>query len=205
MFATIAVSFALGICAWSFAEYALHNWYGHVARGRNEFSREHLLHHARHLYFAPTSKKILTAASVMVVVAPLSILLAGLVAGIAFCAGFLVFYTTYEVLHRRAHTAAPRGPYGRWLRKHHFYHHFGNPKHNHGVTSPLWDVVFRTYARPGRVDVPRRLAMRWLTDPETGDVAAPFARDYALTGRGRRIEETARDLDDAYANAAPVA
>jgi sterol desaturase/sphingolipid hydroxylase (fatty acid hydroxylase superfamily) len=136
---------------------------------------------------------------------PASIWIAGAVAGPAYCAGFLTFYVAYEVLHRRSHTHSPRGMYGRWLRKHHFYHHFGNPKMNHGVTSPIWDIVFRTHARPEQVKVPRRLAMMWLTDSETGEIAEKYANDYVLTGRRRAIEATEDDVGRAFSNAAPVA
>jgi sterol desaturase/sphingolipid hydroxylase (fatty acid hydroxylase superfamily) len=30
------------------------------------------------------------------------------------------------------------------LRRHHLQHHFGVPHRKFGVTSPLWDVIFRT-------------------------------------------------------------
>jgi len=135
------------------------------------------------------------------------VLVLGAVSGLSFVAGLLGFYVTYEVLHYRSHTRPPRGRYGRWLRKHHFYHHFGNPKHNHGVTSPIWDIVFRTHARPDKVRVPRRLAMMWLTDPDTGEVAEAYADDYVLVGGARRgaIEETQEDHARAFDNAAPVA
>ena len=39
---TLIAVFVAGLLAWTFAEYAIHNWYGHLGKGRNEFSREHL-------------------------------------------------------------------------------------------------------------------------------------------------------------------
>lgn len=183
MFGTLAIAFVGGVLTWSFAEYALHNWYGHLARGRNDFSREHLKHHARYLYFAATWKKVVTAAVATAVVLPVAILVAGVLAGAVYTVGFVGFYVVYEVLHRRSHTHAPIGPYGRWLRRHHFYHHFGNPKHNHGVTSPIWDIVFctHTWNRPEPVRVPRQMAMMWLVD-EAGEVKSEYRDEYVLTG-----------------------
>ena len=35
--------------------------------------------------------------------------------------------------------------YQRWVRRHHFHHHFGHPMANHCVTWPLWDLVFGTH------------------------------------------------------------
>ncbi len=174
------VSFFVGVFAWTFAEYALHNWYGHVAKGRNEFSREHLKHHANNSYFAPTPKKVLVATMALAIVLPVAVLAAGVILGASFCVGFFLMYAAYEVVHRRCHTHAPRGPYSRWARKHHFHHHFASPKTNHGVTSPIWDLVFRTYEAPGQVRVPVKQPIAWLTDPDTGEVKRRYARDYTI-------------------------
>jgi sterol desaturase/sphingolipid hydroxylase (fatty acid hydroxylase superfamily) len=170
-----------GAFCWSFAEYAIHNWVGHLGRGRNEFSREHLEHHRLGDYFAPTSKKAKAALPVLAALAAVLVPLLGGRPGGGFVLGFGLAYLAYEVLHRRLHTHPPRGPYGRWARRHHFYHHFMSPKRNHGVTSPLWDLVFGTYARPGVVRVPRRKAMRWLRPDE-----AAHARDYEVVGESPR-------------------
>jgi sterol desaturase/sphingolipid hydroxylase (fatty acid hydroxylase superfamily) len=36
------------------------------------------------------------------------------------------------------------GRIGRFLRQHHMAHHYTKPDRNFGVSSPLWDLVFRT-------------------------------------------------------------
>jgi sterol desaturase/sphingolipid hydroxylase (fatty acid hydroxylase superfamily) len=179
----LAIVFAIGagVLGWSLAEYLLHRFYGHHARGRNEFSREHLRHHARRLYFATASKKAAAAVPVLGALGAGATWAAG-TAGLAFGASFAAAYVGYEALHRRLHTHGPRGPYGRWARRHHFHHHFGNPWANHGVTSPLWDVVFRTWDRPAQVRVPPHFAMDWLLT-EAGDVRPDLAPDYVV---GRR-------------------
>lgn len=174
------LSIAIGAFAWTFAEYALHNWYGHVAKGRNEFSREHLRHHANNSYFAATTKKVLVATIALSIVAPIAVLVAGFVHGLSLCTGFFMMYAAYEVVHRRCHTHAPRGPYSRWARKHHFHHHFASPKMNHGVTTPIWDIVLRTYEAPGQVRVPVKQPISWLTDARTGEVKHRYARDYMI-------------------------
>jgi hypothetical protein len=48
------------------------------------------------------------------------------------------------------------------------------------VTSPVWDVVFRTYQKVTTITVPPKLAMAWLVDPATGDVRAEHAAVYRL-------------------------
>jgi sterol desaturase/sphingolipid hydroxylase (fatty acid hydroxylase superfamily) len=185
----IGVSFAVGAVGWSFAEYFLHNVGGHVARGRTRFSREHLQHHAERLYFTPWQAKVAIAVPQVAIVTSLAVFAAGWADGVAFAVGFLGAWLTYEVLHRRLHTHPPTGAYGRWARKHHFAHHFTAPHLNHGVTSPIWDLVFRTHLPVEQVRVPPKMAMPWLVDPATGEVFEAYAGDYALARRrGARRE-----------------
>ena len=176
------LAFSAGIVTWSFAEYAIHNWVGHLPRGKTQFSKEHLAHHSKTTYFASAAKKVTMAAPIMCAVFSLSALIVGLPHAAVFTSGFAGFYLFYEVLHRRTHTHAPWEPFGRWARRHHLHHHFCNPKSNHGVTSPIWDLVFGTYERPAVIAIPPRQTdgVVWLFDPETGDVADAYADHYRL-------------------------
>ncbi len=82
------------------------------------------------------------------------------------------------VLHRREHTHAGFGWYGRWSRRHHFAHHYSDARFNHGVTTPLWDLVFRTYRPVHTIRVPAKFVMPWLKDPATGQVRPEFAQTF---------------------------
>lgn len=178
---SLIVTFALGMFSWTFLEYVIHRWLGHDPRYRgNPFGVEHVRHHAEGNYFAPTPKKAALAALVAAVIGGPAAWLAG-AHGAAAVGGLLVMYGTYEVLHRREHTHAGLGGYGRWARRHHFHHHFVDPKTNHGVTTPLWDLIFRTYRAPGVIPVPAKLCMRWLLD-DAGAVRAEHAARYQLRG-----------------------
>jgi sterol desaturase/sphingolipid hydroxylase (fatty acid hydroxylase superfamily) len=183
----IVLTFFLGLISWSFGEYALHNWYGHVPRGKNNFSRTHLDHHADQSWFAPTALKIKVGVAVFLLVTPIAMLIAGWDFGLAWGLGLTSAYTAYEVLHRRVHTHPPIGPYSRWVRRHHLSHHFHNPNHNHGVTSPIWDIVFRTYRKVGVIRVPEKQVMVWLANPETGEVWEKYASDYVIARRKARM------------------
>lgn len=187
MLLTIPLLILAGMLSWSFAEYGLHNWRGHHGKGKNRFSKEHLSHHADARYFAPTLHKLQAAGAVTLVMLPLSMWLFGWVGGAVYTLSFLATYAGYEFLHRRIHTHPPRNGYGRWARRHHLVHHFTRPTHNHGVTSPIWDFVFRTYQDPGVVRVPRKKAMVWLCD-DSGEIKPEYAEDYVLVGRPRRTE-----------------
>lgn len=178
---SLLAAFLCGVFGWTLAEYLIHRFLGHVlVRSRNPFTVEHLRHHATTSYFSPTSKKAVAAVATLAAVAPLATLVAGAGRGLAFAVGVVVMYVAYEVVHRRAHTHAPRGRYSRWVRRNHFTHHFLTPRTNHGVTSPVWDYVFGTHEPLGVVRVPAKHAMPWLLDPATGDVRAELAADYRL-------------------------
>jgi len=178
---TIAIALLLGAVTWSLLEYCIHRWMGHDKRTMpNFFATEHVRHHSEGNYFAPTRKKLRAVAALLVVLGlPAWFVLES--AGIAYVVGLVAFYGFYEVLHRLEHVNGGSTAYGRWARRHHFHHHFHNPKMNHGVTSPIWDLVFGTYETPAAViRVPEKLKMHWLTDPATNDVRAEWADRYEL-------------------------
>ena len=201
--AGLLVALALGALLWTLAEYLLHRFVFHGASAKRLGAREHRRHHAEVDYFAPWWQKALAAVAVFVVMLPLATLAAGPALGLAFTLGFNGMYLTYEVLHRRAHTHAPRGPYGRWRRRNHFAHHFQDPRRGQGVTTPLWDVVFGTRLPVERVRVPKRLAMPWLLGAD-GELLPAYAADYALVGSATRDEGTRlRDAEAAMANRRP--
>ncbi len=177
---TLALAALAGALSWTLLEYLIHRWLGHDRRFRpNPFATEHVRHHVEGDYFAPTWKKLSLATALAAVLAfPVARALGA--AGFAYLAGLFGLYAAYEILHRREHTHAGWGAYGRWARRHHFHHHFVDARTNHGVTSPLWDWVFRTYRRPSTITVPRKLAMAWLVDPESGAIRAEHAATFVL-------------------------
>jgi sterol desaturase/sphingolipid hydroxylase (fatty acid hydroxylase superfamily) len=179
MIATLGAAFA-GALTWTFLEYWIHRGLGHGKRFRkNLFAVEHIRHHVEGNYFAPSWKKLVAAALAAGLIGVPAVLALGRL-GIAYVGGLIGFYGVYEVLHRLEHVWSGLGAYGRWARRHHFTHHFSDARYNHGVTSPLWDLVFATYRRPGTIVVPRKLCMEWLKDPTTGGVRAAFAPTYVM-------------------------
>jgi sterol desaturase/sphingolipid hydroxylase (fatty acid hydroxylase superfamily) len=173
------VAFALmGVVFWTFLEYVVHRFLGHQSRGKNPVKNEHGRHHAEVDYFAPFSKKILLAIFVLVA----STIIIGLFAqnwqiGFSFSFGLATMYMLYEITHRRFHVAEPLIRYGLRMRKSHFYHHFMNPKKNHGVTTAFWDRVFGTFEKVESVFMPERLTLPWLID-ENNQIKEKFRDDF---------------------------
>jgi sterol desaturase/sphingolipid hydroxylase (fatty acid hydroxylase superfamily) len=124
-----AALFCCGLAAWTLAEYIIHRFLLHaLARV------QHGIHHARPQ--DPIDKifwQVWLAFAVLY-----------LIAGGAVLAGLLIAYAWYLLVHYCAHHNPAMLPAS--LLKHHLDHHrFAN--RNYGVTTTLWDRVFRTMRR----------------------------------------------------------
>jgi dihydroceramide fatty acyl 2-hydroxylase len=135
-------AFAAGLAGWSFLEYAMHRWVGH---GPSSFARRgHTMHHSddQALVAAPVFFVMIGA---FVIWAALALLAGTGIAALLVC-GLYVGYNLYTLVHHVLHHHEAFATPG-WLQRierrhriHHTHHHV-----NFGVTSPLWDRVFRTY------------------------------------------------------------
>ena len=196
------IVFVIGGLGWWAAEYLIHRFVGHGKSTFLRFSSHHKKHHAKAHYFAPARDKIKVAGLII-----MSLFVSGLImttwqVSLAFAFGFTSSYVSYEFLHRRAHSHPPRSKYGRWLRRHHFHHHFMNPKTNHGVITAIGDLLFSTAEKPERIKVPEKLAMPWLINPKTGDIYQEFSADYELVFlKSRRTTEFSQDITQAHKSA----
>lgn len=61
-----------------------------------------------------------------------------------FLAFFVVGYLIYDYIHYATHHFRMKGRIGSYLRRYHLQHHFSKPNAHFGVSSPLWDIIFRT-------------------------------------------------------------
>ena len=170
-----------GIVAWTFTEYMLHRFLGHEHKGKNFFKAEHSVHHSKANYFAPGYKKLVAAVFVAGLLLLFLSQVLSLLNAIAFVIGFVGMYSLYEVTHYRYHAAKPLVKPFIELRKHHFYHHFHNPKMNHGVTTRFWDRVFQTFHKAEVVKVPKQMSMRWLVAGD--EIKQRYSKDFQLGKR----------------------
>lgn len=204
---TVLSAFAAGFALWTLGEYVLHRFAMHHLHGKGIMSREHLEHHVRSSWSFSVTHLLSWAGMLLVgfgVWMPLTWLVAGPVAGVSVAVGWAAGYFFYEYQHAVAHLRAPSGRYGRWLRRHHFHHHFGHPMSNHGVSTLVWDRVFGTYEVPDRVRVPRRLVLPWMAGPD-GELHPEYVTDYVLVGSATPDARTEQlDRARAFASIAPV-
>ena len=162
--------FAIGLLIWTFIEYLLHRFAFHapdeIMKETHEISAglelnepvipalptlRHVIYfifHGVHHEYPSDSKRL--------VMPPVASLPMGLVAWVIFSmifggtvipafAGLLVGYLIYDTTHFVLHHKSVPTAFGKLIKKAHMRHHFLEPDENYGVSSPLWDIVFRTY------------------------------------------------------------
>lgn len=140
--------FVLGFLITTLIEYCLHRGLFHFEFKGKAGRLRHFLLHGYHHEFPNDPYRL--------VLPPIGIWPVALVFGAIW---YLVFgpyfwtvfggtaagYIAYDWTHYYTHHANPkRGP-GKWLKRYHMLHHHDSPQHRYGITSPLWDLVFRTY------------------------------------------------------------
>jgi sterol desaturase/sphingolipid hydroxylase (fatty acid hydroxylase superfamily) len=136
-----------GMLAWTLAEYVLHryvfHWTNETAWGR----RIHfLLHGVHHDYPSDIDRLVmplLTSVPLAVIFYSLFACTLGRAAD-PFFAGFTIGYLFYDGTHFYVHHFIPKGRWGKLLRRHHMTHHHADHDGGFGVSTPLWDLVFRT-------------------------------------------------------------
>lgn len=138
--------FLFGFLFFTLAEYLIHRFLFHFegsGHKKNWIMKLHGIHHAH-----PTDKKRLTLPL------PIAILMSSLVFLVLwvllgqfvwfFCPGFILGYAFYLFVHYLIHTRRPPKGTFEILWKNHYIHHYRDPNKAFGVTTPFWDIVFRT-------------------------------------------------------------
>ena len=175
---------AVGAAIWTLIEYVMHRFVFHQRMLGRLIAREHIRHHSKVDYFVRWTMKVAFALPLLLTIMTISSLIVGVRLGTSVPIGVLVGYGYYEALHRLIHVREPWGAYGRWARRHHLLHHFGRSDMNHGVTSPLWDIVFGTHAERQVVRIPKQHVRKfpWLIegDRATVAIATTFSDDYRI-------------------------
>jgi sterol desaturase/sphingolipid hydroxylase (fatty acid hydroxylase superfamily) len=146
--ASVIGVFALGIVTWSLGEYVLHRFVFHFEPDSRWGRRLHFVIHGVHHDFPHDPMRLVMPPSVSI---PLAIgfwFLFRAVLGPAWAlpafAGFLLGYLVYDMAHYHMHHHRSKNRLSLALRRYHYRHHFQQSDRGFGVTSPLWDRVFRT-------------------------------------------------------------
>jgi sterol desaturase/sphingolipid hydroxylase (fatty acid hydroxylase superfamily) len=147
----IALWFGAGLFLWTLAEYWLHRKFFHWEPDNAIGRRMHFIIHGVH-HDHPNDKLRLVmppGASI-----PLSalflgafVLIFGTPTAFPIFGGFITGYLVYDYTHYYVHHFVPKSEFARKLREQHMRHHFQDHRYGFGVSSPLWDAIFRTLPR----------------------------------------------------------
>ena len=133
--------FAVGVAIWTLIEYLMHRLAFH---GFAPHTEHHLNPTDRKYILAPLW---LSTSGACTVFGILWLSTGSWKAAVSIVSGVIAGYLTYELIHLRIHSGKRGGRLLRALRKYHYYHHFASERVCYGVTSPLWDIIFRSLPR----------------------------------------------------------
>lgn len=149
----ILAAFAIGLFIWTLAEYTLHRFVFHFPPKTPRMERITFLFHGVH-HAQPQCKTRLVMPPV--VSFPLAFLFYALFAWLIgnvlgapgwvnpIMSGFLIGYLIYDLTHYATHHWPMRSGYAKYIKRYHMQHHYKTPDARYGVSSPLWDYVFKT-------------------------------------------------------------
>ena len=165
-----ALLWLAGVALWTLAEYVLHRFVFHapdhvmaethdvvarLAPGEPVLPalpgwrhRSYFLAHGVHHEYPSDSTRLVAPPGASVPIAIATWYLFGALAGAAAAAlfaGFVTGYLAYDTTHFAVHHFRMPTAWGRYLKKRHARHHYLDPDSDYGVSSPLWDLVFRTF------------------------------------------------------------
>src|SRR3954447_12297215 len=140
--------FAGGLLFWTLTEYWLHRLVFHFEPDHPIGRRMHFIIHGVHHDHPNDPLRLVMPPGASIPLALLFLALFSLVLGadawLPFGGGFLLGYLVYDMTHYHVHHHKPKTQFGRKLREQHMRHHFQDHDTAYGVSSPIWDHVFRT-------------------------------------------------------------
>lgn len=137
-----------GLFLWTFLEYLLHRFIFHHQAKSAWGKRLHFILHGVHHDYPNDPTRLVMPPTLTIPLGIISFLLLWAFLGIplapAVFTGLVFGYMTYDSVHFMVHHWPMRGPIASAIKRHHMRHHFADPATGYGVSSPLWDWVFRT-------------------------------------------------------------
>lgn len=145
--------FLAGIFFWTFFEYLMHRYLFHMyvdsPRAKRFVYTMHGVHHEyprdKERLFMPPVPSIILASTIFYIMYLIMSWKA-----LSFFPGFLFGYIAYGSMHYAIHAFAPPKFLKALWRNHHL-HHYKAPEKGFGVSSVLWDIVFKTVPKKEEV------------------------------------------------------
>ena len=143
----VTALFLLGVLLWTLTEYLIHRYVFHYEPKTRWGKRLHYVIHGVHHDYPNDARRLVMPPVVSIPLAflfyGLFLLFFGSLTPPVF-AGLVFGYVCYDMLHYATHHLAMKRGASLWLKQYHLRHHFKDDEVGYGISSPLWDYVFRT-------------------------------------------------------------
>ncbi len=138
--------FSTAFLFWTLFEYIMHRYVFHFISESELVKQFHyMVHGVHHEYPRDKERLFMPPVPAMLIIASLYFIFRIVMGNYVFIflPGFLSGYLVYAFLHYFMHTVNPPKML-KPLWRHHALHHYKYPDKAFGVSSPLWDYIFRT-------------------------------------------------------------
>jgi 4-hydroxysphinganine ceramide fatty acyl 2-hydroxylase len=137
-----------GIFVWTFVEYVMHRFVFHYVP-KSQFGKKlHWIMHGVHHDYPQDDKRLVLPPGLSLPLATSFFLLfysfIPMPELFPFFASFLIGYLIYDIGHYAMHHFSFKSNLFKKIKLHHMKHHYVEPHEGYGVSSPLWDIIFRT-------------------------------------------------------------
>lgn len=151
-FAEIAVAtaiglFLVGLVVFTWTEYQIHRRVFHLKPSTPKRAKLQYTIHGVHHELPEDKSRLAMPPVLSLAIASGLVLLFKWILGsfsFAFLAGFFTGYAAYLFVHYLVHAYRPPKNRFKILWRHHFIHHYKDDTCAFGVSSPLWDYIYRT-------------------------------------------------------------
>ena len=142
------ILFFAGLILWTFTEYILHRYVFHWnAKSRAGKYFVFLFHGLHHDDPQDSTRLVMPPVPAIIIVSILWVIFSAIFPYRfidVLMAYFLIGYLSYDYIHYATHHFPMTSRLGRYLRKYHLQHHYAHEESKYGVSSPLWDYIFKT-------------------------------------------------------------
>ena len=142
--------FFLGLLAFTWVEYNVHRYLFHMSPSTEKKAQMQYTMHGVHHEFPKDKTRLAMPPILSITLSTALLLLFRLVMGdfvFSFLPGFLAGYAAYLSVHYMVHAFQPPRNFMKILWVNHSVHHYKNGEVVFGVSSPLWDYVYRTMTK----------------------------------------------------------
>ncbi len=145
---TFVLLLAGGLFVWTFVEYILHRFVFHFVPKQKWALRLHFIFHGVHHDYPNDLKRLVLPPSASIPLATGFYFLFNALLPptyvYAFFPAFITGYLVYDMTHYAIHHFNFKSGLWKKIKQHHMLHHYQDPSRGYGVSSDLWDKIFRS-------------------------------------------------------------